>query len=222
MTPLQDMIEAITKEASRRAGAPERQEAPPPAPAAVAPAGDLCEYAEKMASAIEHILGKTAASSGLSLSNRDAVINQKAQDVASQVGGLVSSFRRCGMGKKAFDREALKSAILEKLSSGVDNPPHITGQEAAAPEGIVGVGDAPKATGVAAALLAGNEAARDLTKRDAKRQVVAELRALLAHAPFGDPAVLRDNLQNTSKAGVKIAEVREQLKLALASESATE
>ncbi len=122
--------------------------------------------------------------------------------------------------KKSFDREALKTAILEKLGSGVDNPPKIANSASSGPEGAHASGEGPKPSGPGGHELVGSvDKAIAFTKKDAKSKVKSDLAAVLDHASSKDKK-LQENLQNASKAGVKTAGVREALKVVVSNDPA--
>jgi hypothetical protein len=116
--------------------------------------------------------------------------------------------------KSAAARAKIKEGILQKLGSGVDNPPKISRKESKGPEGVFASEDGPGPTGPG-----GFEKVRSVkgaikfTKKDAKAGVRADLAKVLTEPALSKKkdSKLHENLQNASKAGVKIAGVRENL-----------
>ena len=91
--------------------------------------------------------------------------------------------------------------------------PNITQTPLAAPEGAAPTGQGQSASGIrGAALVASIQAAISTTKGDAKKLVKPDLAKILESRAMSkaDDPVLNENLRNASKAGVKIAGVREK------------
>lgn len=131
-------------------------------------------------------------------------------------GGGVDLGKKAGAPLTGEDREGLKKAILEKLGSGVDNPPNMGGGPVSDPEGSFKSGDNPKKapSGGGHQHVASNQAAIDMDKGQAwKATSQPDLGKALAKHKLnrGTDPVLHNNLQNASKAGVKIAGAKREL-----------
>ena len=231
--PLQDMIDSVLSEAQEKIASVNQEEVAEEIPQAQPEteqigAGVDPSYAEKLAGAVEYIS-----------EHLDSIINPSA-DVPSLREALkekVSEAQPEAVAEEAVteepteeaveetidtktagaDREELKRAILEKLGSGVDNPPKIANKASSGPEGASVAGEGPSGSGPGGHELVGAvEKAISYTKGDAKKGVKADLAKVLDHPALSkakDP-VLHENLQNASKAGVKIAGTREALRKA--------
>ena len=193
------------------------------------------DYAEKLAGAVEYIadyLGKTAAPMQCTLpTNKQTSGKQslrfggkpvipkkppmeKGTKLKDNKSTMLPAYPKDGVIKTSEERDALKKAILTKLGSGVDNAPSISGSATKGPEGVFAAEQGPSPSGPGGFQLARSiQSAMSYTKGQAKKNVKADLAKVLkapALSSAADP-VLQENLQNTSKAGVKIAGVREEL-----------
>jgi len=214
--PLQDMIDSVLNDALQKVASAEPESVEEEV-ATVDLGGDTThsagvdpEYAEKLAGAVEYIAEhinsiETEQNEEVSdlrdaLKNRLAVAKQP-QDEPEAVTEKTSN----------TDRDALKRAILEKLGSGVDNPPKIANKGSSGPEGVYASEEGPGPKGPGGHELVGSvDKAIGYTKKDAKKGVKPDLGKVLDHTAFKD-RTLQENLQNASKAGVKTAGARESL-----------
>jgi len=219
-TPLQDMVDSVIREAEQRvktaSAEPERQcsvcgvsidsgifcSDHESIKTASAQGVDL-DYVEKLAGAVSYICEHL---DGVGVAKISPFIAGKVKSAKAIIPSKAPATKMAGA-----TRDQLKAAILEKLGSGLDSPPSISQTTTSGPPGVSASGEGPKApTSGGYGLVSSVDKAQDYTKGDAKKLVKSDLAKVLSHPAFSDP-VLKEKLQNTSKAGVKMAEVRTAL-----------
>ena len=115
------------------------------------------------------------------------------------------------------EREALRQKILAKTGQArKGNEPNITGAVLAGPPGVskAGEGSPPGKGAKGAGLVSSIDKVINMTKGQGKALVKPDLKTVLKEPPLSrktDP-VLHNNLRNTSKAGVKIASIKDRFK----------
>jgi hypothetical protein len=239
--PLQDMVDSIVKEAEARVAGADDTVEPDVEKVASVQDDDLVdlEYAEKLAGAVAYVaecIGDETTKEAHG--NPETALTQlkpRKDKQSEDFGGvkmipdsppmeekgtkfksLKSSHKGEGVKLSEADRGTLKQAILEKLGSGVDNPPNMGDGPVADPPGSFKSGDEPRKApgGGGHQHVASNEAAINMDKgQAAKATTYPDLHKALAKHRLnrGTDPVLHNNLQNASKAGVKIAGAKQEL-----------
>jgi len=235
--PLQDMVDQVVKEAQARVQDTTLDDTPAPSNVPTIDGVDL-EYAEKLAGAVAYVVEHiddiekeaehgNAATAVRQLKPRGGKQSQNfggkktipdnppMEEGGTKLKTLKSPYKGEGTRLSEADRGELKEAILHKLSSGVDNPPNMSGGPVSNPPGSFASGGGPKAPGKGGHQhVASNEAAINMDKGQAwKATTEPDLHRVLATHRLNrstDP-VLQENLQNASKAGVKIAGAKAEL-----------